>query len=68
MKYIAIGKPVPNANDEWEARAQDFIPRTIVEQENAPVDTGLLNADGVKLYRMEDRAPIGFVRHPLNQG
>lgn len=33
---------------------------TVWEDEGRPVDTGLLDASGTKLWRVEDREPIGF--------
>jgi hypothetical protein len=36
----------------------------VIEQESPEhVDTGLLNAQGVPLYRVHDRLPFGFVSH-----
>lgn len=34
---------------------------TVFEKDIKPVDTGLLDETGTKLYRVEDREPIGFV-------
>lgn len=33
---------------------------TVYEDDAEPIDTGLLNADGTKLYRSVKRLPIGF--------
>lgn len=43
------------------AKATDYIPRVILEPEPRATWSGLLNADGVKLYRIEEKKPIGFV-------
>lgn len=59
-RYVAM----PNAGEWWDmARATDYLARTVHEDEPKPVDTGLLDANGVKLYRVEDRQPVGFIRH-----
>lgn len=34
----------------------------VYEPEDAAVDTGLLDANGVKLYRMPTKIPFGFVK------
>lgn len=59
-RYIADGAPVAGW---WEADAKNSLARTVHEQEPQRVDTGLLNADGVRLYRVADTQPIGFVVH-----
>ncbi|RWX72571.1 hypothetical protein [Mesorhizobium sp. M2A.F.Ca.ET.039.01.1.1] len=46
-----------------EAKASDYLARTVHEDERKPVATGLLDANGAKLFRVEDRQPIGFVHH-----
>ena len=33
---------------------------TVFEQENAPVYSGLLNASGEALYKVEERVKLGF--------
>lgn len=33
---------------------------TVLEVETGAVDTGLLDANGVKIYRVANRMPIGF--------
>jgi hypothetical protein len=35
---------------------------TVFERDDAPRDTGLLDANGNRLYRLEQRAPIGFIQ------
>lgn len=45
----------------WEADAKNYLARTIHEEERQPRDTGLLDANGVKLYAVDDRRRIGFV-------
>ena len=59
VRYVAIP---PTGWWAW-AKATDYIPRTVHEEEAKPVDTGLLDANGTKLYRVQDKPPVGFVRH-----
>jgi hypothetical protein len=33
----------------------------VIEENKKPIDTGLFDADGERLYRVEKRNPIGFV-------
>ncbi len=41
----------------------------VFEQEPGPCNTGLLNAEGLPLYRMSERAAIGFdLRRPMAKG
>jgi len=35
----------------------------VFEADAKPIDTGLLNADGLRLYRIQPRAPLGFCRN-----
>lgn len=58
VRYVAI----PAKSEWYEVRSTDYLARTVVESEPAaPVATGLLDANGVKLYKIEDRNPVGFV-------
>ena len=61
-RYTAIANP-PSASWWGPAKATDYLPRTVYETESKPVDTGLLDPNGVKLYRIEKIEPIGFVSH-----
>jgi hypothetical protein len=47
----------------WEpAKATDFLARVVYEPEpRAPVKTGLLDASGTPIYRLEDRQSAGFI-------
>lgn len=35
---------------------------TVYEAEDAPIDTGLLDANGTPLYRLPERRRIGFAK------
>ena len=37
-----------------------LVGQTVLEADRDPVKTGLLTADGTPIYRIEDRAPMGF--------
>lgn len=60
MRYVTL-RGVP-ATSWWDTNAVDYLPRTVHEEDRKPIDTGLLDANGTKLYRVEDREPIGFIR------
>lgn len=48
----------------WEeADAKQYLARTIHEEERTARSTGLLDANGVKLYAVNETQPIGFVIH-----
>jgi hypothetical protein len=49
---------------EWweDAKGSDHLARTVHEAERSPRDTGLVDASGSKIFAMDDRDPIGFVR------
>lgn len=58
-RYVTRPRAVEAGDEYWteERRTCDvFVP------DGKPVDTGLLNADGTSIYRLEVRAPIGFMR------
>lgn len=48
--------------DWFEVRATDSLARTVHEQESGPKETGLLDANGRKLYAMIETGPIGFIQ------
>jgi hypothetical protein len=45
----------------WVHDASESLAKTVYEDEDKPADTGLLDADGTKIYRVRDRQPIGFI-------
>ena len=62
MKTKYVSAPhVPIASEWWEVRAGDSLARTVHEVELKPVDTGLLDASGTNIYRVEERDRIGFL-------
>ena len=56
-KYVAISRSWRSEDTEgW----QDRPTVQVVESESAPIKTGLLDANGTPLYRIQDRVPLGF--------
>lgn len=44
---------------DWDAKADDYLAKTVHDRE--PIDTGLYDSTGKKIYKVMDR--IGFI-HP----
>ncbi len=42
----------------WHADGKESLARTVHEQEPERKDTGLLDANGVKLWRIEESSPL----------
>lgn len=59
MKYVAIHRP--KASDDWESQPPIGAATTIYERDDAPEDTGLLDATGTRLYRVRDKVKVGYV-------
>lgn len=58
-----IYQPIARRAKAWaseEAAWQERPTMTVFEPEEAPRDTGLLDANGVRLYASDTREPIGF--------
>jgi hypothetical protein len=59
MRYVAI----PARSWVSYQHTPETLPTCVAhEADPAPVNTGLLNADGVPLYRVPERGPLGFCR------
>lgn len=56
--------PLARAPRAWQSEGGDYWAErptiAVWETERAPVDTGLLDASGTRLYRVNDPEPIGF--------
>jgi hypothetical protein len=52
MKYIT------RAYHEWNDG--DHLTCTVHEAEQEPIDTGLLDAHGTKIFRIPSKNPVGF--------
>jgi hypothetical protein len=59
MRYVALSRP-PRAWLLWDDTPVQQPSCTVWEAEREPVDTGLVDPSGIRLYRVEDREPIGF--------
>ena len=59
-RYIA--KPATADGDWWDAKATDYLAKTVHVAEDSPRPTGLLDARGNKLFAVDDKPPVGFVR------
>lgn len=45
----------------WWVDGASFTARTVQELDQQPIKTGLLNSDGVPLYRVPDTVKFGFI-------
>ena len=63
-RYVAIAKP-PAGHRSYDAEGWQERPSIVaVEDCPSPVKTGLLDADGVPLYWVQERVPLGFHHTP----
>jgi hypothetical protein len=57
-------KPAAPRASYYDSAVDDYIHMpdsvTIFEQDNAPVYSGLLNASGEALYKVEEKVKLGF--------
>lgn len=61
-RYVALAKPVrPRASYD---DPEPLLPHVLVTEpaDTAPRPTGLYDARGVELYRVEERKPVGFIK------
>lgn len=58
-RYVTQPWPRGVAFDEYFEAPTVSI--DVIEQDRPPVDSGLLDANGQKLFRVDERHPIGFV-------
>lgn len=59
-RYIAI-KHRPKSWDGWEDQPPIVQATTIYEADDKPEETGLVDANGTPLYRVKERAKLGYV-------
>lgn len=60
MRYVALKHP-PKATWQDDRPVTVDSSMTIYEADDTPQDTGLLNSDGTRLYRVPDPKKIGFL-------
>lgn len=58
MRYITR----PKADWDDPPVVADVSTRIVIIDDDAPVNTGILDASGTPLYRVRDRVPFGFVK------
>lgn len=57
-KYVVMARPPRQfAYSEW---GESHPTIAVIETDGAPRNTGLYDANGVAIYAVEDRAPVGF--------
>lgn len=57
-RYVALPKPPRGYSfSEW---GEAHPTMQVLENDRAPVDTGLLDAQGVRLFRVSETVPVGF--------
>lgn len=59
IKYVALPNP-PRAWDSDHGSMAVRPSQIVYEDELVPVDTGLLDAHGLRLYRVIERGKLGF--------
>jgi hypothetical protein len=60
MKYVAIHRP----RSDWFEEERPMTVQTsmtVYQREDGPEDTGLLDSNGVKLYRVSDKTKVGYI-------
>lgn len=60
IRYITLPQR-QKAYDDWESQPPIGQATTVYEPDDAPVDTGIVDASGTKLYRVRDRTKMGFL-------
>ena len=61
VRYVAIYTP-PKADDGWWDKGPLLPTVNVFEPDAAPKDTGILACNGTKMYRVEEREQVGFIR------
>ncbi len=57
-RYVTRRSAVRASEDGWYPDGP--VSMTVLEDESGPVETGLLDQHGAKLYRVIQREPVGF--------
>ena len=58
-RYVTRSKRM--ADMDYEPDGEDYLARTVMEQEPECVDTGLMDKSGIPIYRQSFMGPIGYV-------
>lgn len=59
MKYIAVSNP--KAYEDWENQQPIGGANTVYEREESPVDTGLIDSNGIRLFRVMPKPKMGYL-------
>lgn len=59
-RYVARLPKVIRAEDEWWPENRDSM--DVIVTDEHPVDTGLVDQNGVPIMRLSSRIPMGFCR------
>jgi len=57
-RYVTLWAPV----GEWTEEPHGGASIDVIEAENAPRPTGLLDKDGREMFALEERPAVGFLR------
>ena len=60
-RYVALPQAPAKSSEDWENQPPVAAANTVYEQDDAPIETGLLDANGTKLYRIRDRLKMGYL-------
>lgn len=61
-KYVTLRR-TKAADVDGEPDAENYLARTVYEQEPQVIDTGILDLHGNPVFAIEAMQPIGFVIH-----
>lgn len=59
-KYTTLPSPRPRADDDYYSDPPRTM--TVMVEDGAPIDTGLVDHLGVSIVRLSERVPMGFKR------
>lgn len=59
MKYVSIAKR-PKASDDWQDQPP-VVQATTVYEADEPENTGILDSNGTPIYRLPERAKMGYL-------
>jgi hypothetical protein len=60
-RYVPIPRRLSPARAEWDDPEPVMTTTTVYAEDDAPRETGLLDANGTPLYRVSDKVRMGFI-------
>ena len=57
----ALPQYIVRPRADWSDDAPTITGQIIVQEDDSPIDTGLLDAQGAKIFRVRDKLPIGYI-------